>query len=264
MREEILLPTGIGAGQSNGITAAALKWTAAVLMLINHCCISWFDYISHAESWLDPLHWYISRPSFIIFAFLISEGMVHTRDRRRYIIRLLVFSLVSEIPYDLCFHHELIYTGSLNVGFTLLIGALTIAGIDLFPQIWKKLLTAALASLTASASGTSYGGFGVLLVVSFYVLRDKKWRYFVMAALIVEIYAADLALDFFLRGYPASMVQQYIAWAVNAVKQESHGILALPLTALYKGEKGRESKLFFYIFYPAHLLAIYLVTAALT
>ncbi len=69
------------------------------------------------------------RPAFILFAFLITEGFRHTRSRRNYAVRLGIFALLSEVPFDLA-HSGGIDFGFQNVFFTLLIGLGVCAGLD--------------------------------------------------------------------------------------------------------------------------------------
>ena len=60
-----------------------------------------------------------------IFCFLIVEGFLHTRDAKRYLLRLVLFALISEIPYDLAFGESAFDLNQQNVFFTLAAGLLT-------------------------------------------------------------------------------------------------------------------------------------------
>jgi len=79
-----------------GIDAFTLKMIAAVTMLIDHV-----GYIFFPQYVLLRI---IGRISFPIFAFLIVEGFMHTRDVKKYIFRMIIFALITEIPFDFAFY----------------------------------------------------------------------------------------------------------------------------------------------------------------
>lgn len=96
-----------------------LKLIAASSMLIDHIGYLFFDDMQ----WLRI----VGRLAFPIFAFLIVEGAVHTRDFKKYVMRLSVFALISEIPFNLAMRGRLIDTGGSNVLVTFVIGLICIA-----------------------------------------------------------------------------------------------------------------------------------------
>ena len=79
-----------------GLSTFQLKWIAIITMLIDHIGAVLFPY--------ELGYRIIGRIAFPIFCFLIVEGFSHTRDVRRYMVRLGIFALISELPYDLAFH----------------------------------------------------------------------------------------------------------------------------------------------------------------
>ena len=86
--------------QRRTISAAVLKNAAIVLMFINHFSVGWYRYVIGRADWYYNFQWYLTRPAFILFAFMIAEGMVYTRSREKYMLRLLSMGIVSEFFYD--------------------------------------------------------------------------------------------------------------------------------------------------------------------
>ena len=231
-----------------GLDSTALRLLAILFMVLDHL---WATVVP-GNLWLTCL----GRLAFPIFAFQLCEGYRHTSDYRRYRRRLLVFALLSEIPFNLFYAGSVIFPFHQNVLFTLLLGLLAIRQADRLRReegIKKKSLRC-LALLLILAGGVvlfpDYGLMGIMTVLCFFVFRDH--RLFQLAAMAVlniftfkgqtiPISLFGLACDFPIQGF---------------------ALLALPLIWLYNGEKGRGGKglrLFWYIFYPLHMLALYFI-----
>lgn len=178
-----------------------------------------------------PIFITIGRLAFPLFCFLLVEGFIHTSNTTKYLVRLFLFALISEIPYDLAFSHQLIDLESQNVFFTLLIGLLVIIGLKKFSTFTVKNV---LISLTIVGSGiflaewmqTDYGGWiGVLLIVSLYLFRNFPLLKSILGGLIL-------------------------------LQNSLFGPFAFILIYFYNGKRGRQWKYFFYWFYPVHLLIL--------
>lgn len=211
-----------------GLSGAALKRIAIVTMLIDHVGAVLFPEMI----WMR----YIGRISFPIFCFTLVEGFYHTSNERKYLIRLLVFALFSEIPYDLAFHQTIWYPDQQNVFFTLAIGLA-------FLMVWKwereplfKVGILIVAMWIAEMLRTDYHGYGVLLIALFEIVRERKKIWLVLCGAWNLLWSSTI---------------QYA------------GILAMPLIALYNGEKGKSNKYLFYAFYPVHLILLYVIKCML-
>ena len=246
-----------------GISAGTLKKIAAITMLIDHvtCCFLERVYIDGVPLWKTGPFWHyldlagrgVGRIAFPIFCFMILEGYSHTSSKVRYLFRLVLFGLVSHYPFNWIFFPGSKYphTGTM---FTLALGLLSVWVLDAmlkaFPPVsdpkgkgtgnrWLNLLITVSVSgpavfvfcRAAELIGSDYGYGGVMTIVIMYLLRQSR----------------DL--------------QAILGWAWLAF-YNSYELYAIPgffLIRCYNGTRGKQSKYFFYIFYPAHLLILYLI-----
>lgn len=207
----------------------------------------------------------IGRIAFPIYCFLIVEGFLHTKNVRKYALRLGIFSILSEIPFDLAFNDGWFDKSSNNVFFTLWIGLLVIWGIS-YLERWCGLSDAPLSEQNIQLSGngkrtaigkiicavlvggvllgagcilanrllcTDYGAAGVVTIVLMYLFRKKTWQGFVIAVVVLTLMTNS---------------------------PELYALFGAVLVCYYNGERGKNIKYFFYAFYPVHLLLLWLVT----
>ena len=147
------------------INSNTLKILAMVLMLFDHL---WATIVPDNQ-WMTC----VGRLAFPIFAFMISEGYVHTSDYKKYAKRLFIFGLISEIPFNLMSAGFFIYPFHQNVMFTLLLGLLSIREIDRFKKDFKVktgifcLLKVALFLLIGTVGFVDYNAMGILVIIGF-------------------------------------------------------------------------------------------------
>lgn len=240
------------------VSAAVLKHTALVLMFINHFFVCLHLSNAGLSDWLYNFQWYLTRPAFVLFAFLISEGMRHTRSRKKYLLRLLGTAVLSEYFYDIMLGGRFPYWGAQNILFTLFLGTLAICLLDRFknrpvPAAIFTVLLLAFASLAL----VDYGLMGISLILVFYYLRERKSLMFAAAGTVLFVlwFAQGLVYDLQAFSTPD------LAVCLHAALQETFGMLAFPLLAMYNGEKGRQlPQWFYYFFYPGHLVFLLLAT----
>lgn len=183
----------------------------------------------------------IGRLAFPIFVYLISQGLIYTSNIRKYLWRLFLFALISEVPFDLAFQQTPFYWKSQNVFFTLFLGLAAIAvlhklrGKGLAASFLAILFAAAMA-YAAELLNTDYGWFGVAAVIIFYCLRNYRTRGVIVFSLVLTGYSL--------------MTGTIELFALPS---------GIPI-ALYNGKKGKWNwKYFFYVFYPAHLLILFFI-----
>lgn len=228
-----------------------LKIIAMILMLLDHL----WGTIIPGNQWMTL----IGRMAFPIFAFLIVEGFFHTSDLKKYMKRLFIFGLISEIPFNLIYTGSIIFPFHQNVMFTLLLGLLIINEIDKIKnnkEIKKKIipiLKIFLFLLISIIGFVDYGVTGVLTIVVFYLFRGFKLAWIGQLISLILLYIVffegqSVILNIFNHEYFLPL--------------QSIGILSLIFIWLYNGEKGKNNKLIkylFYSFYPVHMLVIYLI-----
>lgn len=220
------------------LDGTTLKIIAMISMVFDHAGDMFFPEVMWPRM--------IGRLGMPVFSFCIAEGYAHTRNKKKYLCRIGIFALISEVPFDLAFegrigfdHQNIMLTYFLSVAALMLFDL--IRGIK-DPEgkpapVWKTVfgvfVVAAIAVL-ALLLRADYTIFGVISVFLFYVLRQKHHL------LRVGVGTAFLALTRTVGYYCAT------------------GFSFIPL-AMYNGKKGKGLKWLFYFFYPAHLLLLALI-----
>ena len=220
------------------LSGSALKLLAVILMLIDHtgavivsrCPQVVLFTVMNKTVTLYKLMRLVGRVAFPLFAFLLVEGFLHSHDRRRYVLRLGGFALLSEAPFDLALYGRFPAWSHQNVFLTLCLGLLGLWALERFRgQGWKLLLSLLGLYLVALISRCDYGVKGYGFVLLLYLLREQPILRAVLGG-----------------GYLSSTWQA--------------GLAFVPL-ALYNGKRGfirgRLLQYGFYLFYPLHLLILY-------
>ena len=222
-----------------------LKYIAIVAMVIDH--IAWA--FLPVTSVTGQLMHFVGRLTGPIMAYMLAEGYIHTRNFKKYAIRMFIFAVISWIPYSL---HEEQHWPSLQFGviYTLFLGLITI-------RMWDKLEAGKGAKifLVVFICILSFFGdwpiFDILWPLFLFIYKDdpkKKWRSFIIIMVVEVLFANLLSMP---GDNPFSQLFQFGAF------------LTLPiLMKFYNGEPGSRNafhKWFFYIFYPLHLLILALI-----
>ncbi|MCM1569245.1 MAG: conjugal transfer protein TraX [Roseburia sp.] len=182
---------------------------------------------------------YIGRVAFPIYCFLLVEGFFRSRDLRKYSLRLFLFAVISEIPFDLAFNGKVWYSGYQNVFFELFVGLLTIMGIcavgerirSRFLNVLACIGITAAAAMLAEGMALDYGAIGIVCIVLLYSSASNKRRQIIVGALS-------------------------FCWELTAP-------LAFIPISFYNGKRGLSLKYFFYMIYPIHLLLLYFICLCL-
>lgn len=229
------------------MSSFALHIIAMIFMLCDHMWATILDY-----EWLTC----IGRIAFPIFAFLITEGYIHTSNINKYIKRMVIFAIITEIPFNLMVSASPIYPFHQNVLWTFVISLLTLKylNFDDVKNSFKSILIILLAIIIATVTMCDYFGAGVMMVVGFYIFRKSK-----LLQLLMMIYVNMILLQGY--SYPID-----IAGYTYYFPQQGFAILSLIFIWLYNGKQGYHAKwfkIFCYAFYPLHMLILYILTIVL-
>lgn len=226
-----------------------IKFLAAALMVIDHVGLLFFPTL--------PIFRWIGRLSLPLFAFAVSEGCRYTKNKTKHFALLFGLAALCQIVYYVAMkslYMCILVTFSLSV---LTIYALQNCKKQLFDGklLKDKVLSASVFAVTVflvwrfcRVLEVDYGFWGCMLPVfaSIFDFRGinnipqglKKWD-----CLPVRVTAMGIGL-LLLCLFSYSPMQYF-------------SLLSLPILLLYNGEKGkRNTKYFFYIFYPSHLVLL--------
>lgn len=231
------------------VTSFVLHILAMVFMLCDHM---WATVVPGNE-WLTC----VGRIAFPMFAFMIVEGYFHTKNRKKYVLRLLIFAVVSELPFNLM-TGGFFNPGHQNVLWTFLIGIGLIRLIEWARsqphKVWRWLL-AALGVLFGCAVAlvgmTDYMHFGVLTVLVFYLFRGRRWWCYPGQLIGLAVINLELMGGLV---YPFELFGR--EWLLP---QQAFALLALIPIWLYRGKQGPYNKTLkytYYAFYPVHCLIL--------
>ena len=187
----------------------------------------------------------IGRIAFPIFAYCLVVGCLHTHNIKKYLLRLLIFAVIAQPVYVLNFYGSIELFYNLNILFTLFFGAFAVYGLMDIRRRWWMLLPCIAACLFLHIE---YGTYGIILIVAFYVFRESRWFTAIVCTLL-------LAQPFFQA--PFIMVRGV------ALGVQGFAVFAMPFICLRTDVKLKMNKYFFYAFYPAHILVIYIIARIL-
>ncbi|MBN2540850.1 MAG: hypothetical protein JXB08_04925 [Bacilli bacterium] len=228
----------------------AIKFIAAFTMVLDHIGF----YLLDSETVLYLVFRSIGRVAFVLFAYMIVEGFRHTRDLKKYFLRLFVFAAAIElvlIGYWLIGgeNFSLFSANSGNVIWPLVFG---LGGLWLLSNdnIWIRLSSILVVALSIVLN-IPYAGYGVLMILIFGLYPNILTQFLFLIGLNLLFIQVPF-LEYVGKGdwarYPADMWWQWFSLAA---------FLFIPF---YNHKKGKwNTKYFFYVFYPVHIGIILLI-----
>ena len=220
------------------LSAAKLKFIAIISMLADHVnkALIYPNLESNTGflATLSDIFDIIGRIAFPLFCFMIVEGFFKTRNRKKYLFNLLIFGVISEVPFDMFTTGSFYNTNWQNVMFTLALVLVTIWIVDTLKTkmenrpkaLWYivSLLIVAVMCIVAMMFSLDYEHHAVLMGYFFYLF------------------------------YGRPLLQ--IPFGYVTVYDQPWSLLGFGLILTYNGERGKQNKMLNYWFYPAHLLIL--------
>ena len=231
------------------MSAFVLKIIAMITMFCDHSSYLLFGRFSALN--------YIGRIAFPIFAFQITEGYIHTKNLKKYFIRLFLFAIISQAPFML-FRSFFTSGFALNVLFTLFLGLLSIFVYDKLNKIECPnkalhylysilgIISAILISVIAQYLNCDYGAFGIAIIFIFFLFKNKRLLMNIGIILSIIIYYWNGLQN------PSSFLTYLVIVIFTCIP--------LAFINLYNNKKGKDMKYFLYLFYPIHLLILYFLS----
>ena len=234
-----------------GFNSLSLKLLAMALMLCDHL---WATVVP-GNNWLTA----VGRLAFPIFAFQVAEGFFLTHDRKKYLGRMFIFALISEIPFNLMYYSSVVFPFHQNVMFTFCLAILLMMAMERAKQkgtvvfILVSLLCVAAGLVVGQITMVDYYGSGVVTVLVFYLCRNKPWGWLGQLAGLIWLNCyllGGMLMPITLLGHTVEISEQGLA------------VLALIPIWLYNGKQGPHSRAIqyaCYAFYPVHMLVLALM-----
>lgn len=239
----------------SGFNGNQLKLIAVAGMLLDHIGVLLIGYgilMGMMPEQKEYASWYllycilriVGRVAFPIYAFLLTEGFFHTRDWKKYAVRLGMFALISEIPFDLLAWQQPVDWRTQNVFFTLFLGLLMLKVLEIMEhrlpaqnfmasEMVPQFSVVCAFCLLAWLIRTDYDYTGILLIAMFYWFRYNRQKMCCLGLVWMTVMMGNL---FYVPGLA----------------------LAFWLIYRYDGTRGsNKGKYAFYWVYPVHLLVLY-------
>jgi len=216
-----------------------------ILKIIALICMC-FDHVGNSILGKFSFLNLIGRFSFPIFAFQSVQGYIHTKNFKKHMIKLLIFACISQIPFQLFLST---YSNSfyLNIFFTFLLGLFSLHLYDHINNKFIGLICVTFIAIIGELIKVDYGAFGIILMFIFYVFKDKK-KYLIPSTLLL-----------FLLHHIPNMIE-YPSYILTYTSLFIFSSLSLIFICFYNKKEGPKAKYLFYIFYPLHLLILYILS----
>ena len=247
-----------------GIRSDQLKIFAMIFMLADHIGAAWIEMVFMRNTQGLALNFFIQldgffraagRLAFPIFAYQLVVGFKMTRNKMKAFRSILIFAIASEIPFQLCFYNKLIDFKHQSVMLTLALG---FAMMHMFELVGEHRLKAYLQgmilvifSVAAYMLHTDYDASGIILIAAIYFFYADRREVCIVSPIIFLMAAFVI---YIIKGGQVDKAIQYVSI-------ESYSLISFILIYYDNGIRkgGKILKWIGYLFYPLHMLLLYLV-----
>ena len=235
-----------------GVSSNVIKVIAILIMTFDHFCkiiLYWLanNVLYNSQNFrliyklIFSVFYEIGQMAFPLFAFLLVQGFLHTKNIYKYFFSLLSFGFISEIFFFLAFYNNLVYLQHQNVFFTLSFGLLLLFTLkkvqlkfnnDFLSNFAIQATLCCLFMFLSFILNFDHGVRGLLLILIFYYFRNCR---LISLLFFLLLYCLFHSLNIYLL-FPCIII------------------------LLYNGKRGKKKfKYLFYFYYPLHLIVLYIV-----
>lgn len=206
------------------------KVIALVTMIIDHMAFLNISFLKN-----NVILRYIGRISFPLYIFILSESLIYTKNRKKFLANLFIIALLSEIPFQIYFKFNFSVH---NVIFTMFFGSLIVCLIDKSLENKKYVIPLVISMILPAIFNSDYGVFGAYSIVFLYYIKTKISRKNIYSSMYI-IFMCIVLYNFSI---------YFLMGSISAI-----------LILFYNKEKGYAFKRFFHLTYPLHLIILYLI-----
>lgn len=204
-----------------------LKILALVTMIIDHIGAIFYPDLIFLRI--------IGRVAFVLYAFMLVEGVYHTNNIHKYIKKIFIWALLSEVPFDIAFYGKPFYFGHQNIYFTLLISILGIYFLQRIKYFFYSIIVVMVVIGVSYFLNFDYSWYGTTMIMAFYLLRKMCTFKFIFIETISTIAT------------------------FNILGVQIFAFLGFIPILIYNGQQGKKIGSIYYSYYAIHLLIFALI-----
>ena len=225
-------------GKGKGLNSSTLKIIAIIGMTMDHTGVIFGEFL---PLWGKCILLAFGGLTFPIMAYLMGEGYRHTKNIKKYMLRLLIFAMIAQVPYFIFLMKQL------NVLFTLLLGLLTIYIIERSKS--RNISVLVIVGFTIVSVVCDWGIMGIPMILMYYYQKDRTKRVTLPLLIPFAFFALSIVMQL-VAGRPILEVLPDLLFLVVGCS------LTIPLLSSYNGKRGRSMRYFFYAYYPLHIIIL--------
>ncbi len=239
-------------GRKSGMNRDMIKGIAMVTMTLNHIAAAFLEPGTVLYEILTDIGYFTA----ITMCYFLVEGYAYTRSKRKYVIRLLIFALLSQIPYAMVFSEEKhLLTTNLNMMFTLFFCFWIIyAQKEIIPDNTRRNITMISVFATAFCDWPIFAAIFTLLFLWAEESEERKRKAFLLSMCLFGVI-------WFVQRVGIYSFNTSLILALGSMT--GIGLSGICLLYFYNGRKCRKGAAFlkwvFYLYYPVHLLILGLI-----